>query len=369
MSFYQGDSMKIFKFSILLAVASGAYLLMWPVPVEPKAWQAPKAQGYTGPYAQNKKLANLDTLSLHGQQGPEDFALASDGTIATATHSGNILLLKPGAERFEPWINTGGRPLGIEFDTQGNLLVADAEKGLLAIDSQSEITVLSNEVNGSKIVYADDVDVAQNGMIYFTDATTKFSTQEFGGTLAASLLEVLEHAGNGRLLAYDPKSKATTVLLDGLVFANGVAVSHDQQSVLVNETGSYRVLRYWLSGPKATQIDILIDNLPGFPDNIAQSPTGGYWLGFASPRSKSLDALADSPFLRKVMQRLPAFMRPGTKDYGHVIKIDENGQVIMDLQDASGAYPFTTGVLETNDALYISSLTADNVGRKKLTLQ
>ncbi len=366
--FYQGDNMKIFKFIILLAVTSAAYLLLWPVPVEPKAWQAPKAPGYTGSYAQNKKLADLDTLSLHGQQGPEDFALASDGTIATATHSGNILLLKPGAERFEPWVNTGGRPLGIEFDKQGNLLVADAVKGLLAINAQSEITVLSNEVNGGKIVYADDVDVALNGMIYFTDATTKFSAQEFGGTLAASLLEVIEHAGNGRLLAYDPQSKETTILLDGLVFANGVAVSHDQQSVLVNETGSYRVLRYWLSGPKATQIDIFIDNLPGFPDNITQSPTGGYWLGFASPRSKSLDALADSPFLRKVMLRLPEFMHPGTKDYGHVIKIDENGQVIKDLQDPSGTYPFTTGVLETDDAIYISSLTADRVGRKRLNL-
>ena len=32
--------------------------------------------------------------------------------------------------------------------------------------------------------------------------------------------------------------------MDGLVFANGVAISHDQNSVLVNETGKYRVLRY-----------------------------------------------------------------------------------------------------------------------------
>ena len=358
--------MKLFKFSILAVLAIAAYLLLWPVPVEPQAWQAPKDPGYIGPFAQNNKLANLDTLSLDGQQGPEDFALSPDGTIATATHSGSIMRLKPSHEGFTPWVNTGGRPLGIEFDHMGNLIVADAVKGLLSISKNGQITVLSAQVNNSKIVYADDVDVAQNGMLYFTDATTKFAAQDYGGTLAASLLEILEHAGNGRLLAYDPRSKETRVLLKGLHFANGVAVSHDQRSVLINETGSYRVLRYWLTGPKAEQVEVLIDNLPGFPDNIARAPSGGYWLGFASPRSKTLDDLASSPFLRKIVQRLPRFMRPVAKDYGHVIKINENGQVIMDLQDPSVEYPFTTGVLETSDALYISSLTAKSVGRKPI---
>ncbi|MFW8591040.1 hypothetical protein ACOI22_09585 [Glaciecola sp. 2405UD65-10] len=61
------------------------------------------------------------------------------------------------------------------------------------------------------------------------------------------------------------------------------------------------------------------------------------------------------------MQRLPAFMRPKASNYGHVIKISEKGKVIVDLQDPSGAYPLTTGVLETADKLYISSLSAPHV--------
>ena len=150
----------------------------------------------------------------------------------------------------------------------------------------------------------------------------------------------------------------------GINFANGVAVSHDQRSVLFNETGTYRVMRFWLEGPQSGKTEVVLDNLPGFPDNLARSPEGGYWLGLASPRSEALDSLSDSAFLRKVVQRLPAFLRPQAQDYGHVVKIDETGTVLHSLQDPLGNYPMTTGVLETPNYLYISSLTASSIGRQ-----
>lgn len=125
---------------------------------------------------------------------------------------------------------------------------------------------------------------------------------------------------------YDPATKLTSILLTGLNFANGVAVSHDKRSILFNETGHYRVMRYWLKGDSQGQSGTVIDNLPGFADNLARSSSQGYWLGLASPRSKALDALSGWPFLRKVVQRLPAFMRPKAQEYGHVIKISESGK-------------------------------------------
>lgn len=360
--------MRIFVISALLAMIG--YLLLWPVQVEPEAWSAPKDKGYNGVHQANDKLSLVEIIALgeteadprgKGEFGPEDFALRSDGTIATATHSGAIMLLAPGATKFVSWVNTGGRPLGMEFDANENLIVADAYLGLLSISPSGDITVLTDSVDGTPIVFADDVDVAENGIIYFSDATTKYSANADGGTLGGSLLEILEHAGNGRLLAYNPATKVTSVAMDGLTFANGVAISENQQYLLVNETGSYRVLQYFIAGPKAGLVDVFIDNLPGFPDNIARAPDGGYWVGFASPRSASLDNLSNSPFLRKVVQRLPASLRPKAKGYGHVIKINEQGKVISDLQDPSGSYPLTTGVLETADMLYISSLTAPHV--------
>ena len=122
--------------------------------------------------------------------------------------------------------------------------------------------------------------MAADGKIYFSDASTKFGARESGGTYEASLLDINEHGGHGRLLVYDPASGKTKTLLTGLNFANGVAVSHDQQYVLVNETGSYRVIRYWIGGPGKGKSEPLIENLPAFPDNISTGLDGRFWIAF-----------------------------------------------------------------------------------------
>jgi len=358
--------MKTGKILLIILIIIGAYLLLWPVPVAPLAWQAPKNAGFVDDFALNSALLPLHYIDIKDDYGPEDLAIDSQGTIVVSLHSGALMKMEKGGAALMPWVNTTGRPLGLEFDASDNLIVADAYLGLLSVSVLGEITLLSNRAQGIAIRYADDLDIGDDGKIYFSDASTKFSAQTHQGTLSSSLMDILEHGGHGRLLMYDPDTKLTSTLLSGLNFANGVALSHDQRSVLFNETGHYRVMRYWLAGDKKGQTETVIDNLPGFPDNLARSSSQGYWLGLASPRSNTLDALSDWPFLRKVIQRLPAFMRPKAKAYGHVIKLSEGGQVLLSLQDPSGAYPLTTGVLETPDFLYISSLSADKLATKAL---
>ena len=69
----------------------------------------------------------------------------------------------------------------------------------------------------------------------------------------------------GRLLKYDPGTKATTFITSGLDFANGVALGPDESSVLIVETTSLRVIRHWLKGPKvntrkpASPVSFLLD--------------------------------------------------------------------------------------------------------------
>ena len=101
---------------------------------------------------------------------------------------------------------------------------------------------------------------------------------------------------------------------------------------------------------------MLIDNLPGFPDNINNGLNERYWIGLVSPRSALLDRYSNSPFIRRIMQRLPAFLRPKPIPSSHVIAINGDGEVLMDLQDPAARYPMLTGVLETRDTLYLSSL-------------
>lgn len=358
---------KILWLIIAIIVLIVAYLTAWPIPVEPVAWKAPPNPGYSGPFAQNLRLKGIETLAIGDNSGPEDIAIDKQGRIYAATHQGRIVRLNPDGSNPKNWVETGGRPLGIDFDSQGDLIVADAYKGLLAISPDGKIQLLTDKADGIPIRYADDVDVAADGKIYFSDASTKFGAQKWGGTYEASLLDINEHGGHGRLLVFDPSTRQTTTLLDGLNFANGVAVSHDQTYVLVNETGSYRVMRYWIAGPQKGKSEPFIDTLPSFPDNISAGQAGRFWVALVSPRNPIIDKFSDKPFWRKMIQRLPAFMRPKAVAYGHIIAIDSHGKVIVDLQDPDGGYPINTSVTETEDHLYIGSLVAPVLGRLQKT--
>ena len=339
-----------------------AYLLLWPVPIEPMAWQAPINAGFSGDFTQNRKLAEIETIILEDTHGPEALALM-DKTLYATTREGWIIRYDEDTGEVSKWVNTQGSPLGIAFDTSNNLIVADAYKGLLSISTAGEITVLTDTINGESIRYADDLDIADDGKIYFSDASSKFGAQQFGGTYAASLLDIMEHGGHGRLLVYDPEFQTTCIVMDGLNFANGVAIDNQSRFALINETGSYRIHKYWLKGDKQGTSELLIDNLPGFPDNIARGPEGRFWIGLVSPRNQLLDSVSSVPLVRKIVQRLPAFMRPATEHYSHVFAIDEEGTVITSLQDPDGQHHTNTGALESEQWLYISSLQAPNLAR------
>jgi sugar lactone lactonase YvrE len=339
------------------------YLLFWPVPITPVAWQAPPDPGYTGVFARNARLQGIALLPLGGDHGPEEVVVDARGCLYASTREGYILRLEPNGSPPQPWVDTGGSPLGIVFDRQGNLIVADAVRGLLEITPEGRLLELATEADGVAIHYANNADVAADGKIYFTDSSDKFSPQAFGGTYPASLLDILEHSGRGRLLVYDPATAQARTLLRGLNFPNGVAVSSDQTYVLVNETGAYRVLRYWIGGSRSGQAETFIAQLPGFPDNLTRGQDGRYWVALISPRSALLDKLSDKPFWRRVIPRLPAFLRPRAVPYGHVIALNAEGEVMLDLQDPDGLYPLTTSVTETSDYLYLGSLSAPAVGR------
>lgn len=358
---------------LVLTIVAGlfllaAYLTLWPVPIEPVSWNAPMPPGYIGPHAVNTRLTNLKMISLGAEEGPEHIAIGKDGKLYTTVVSGNILRMNPDGGAQEVFVNTGGRVLGFDFDAAGNLIAADAVKGLLSISPEKKITVLTDKVNGDPIRYADAVAVARSGMMYLSDASARFSPKDWGGTFEASILDILEQASTGRILEYDPAKKTTRVIAKGLSFANGVALSQDEQALFVNETGKYRV---WKISVKASDLDIsapsdqakvLFDNLPGYPDNLMRGLDGKIWLGFAKPRNPTIDTLAAKPFLRKATLRLPRSMWPVPKTYGHVMAFTEDGKVMADLQDPSGAYPETTGVTETADRLYIQSLHAKGLG-------
>src|SRR5687768_4965328 len=197
---------RLVVFSLLLLVAVLLYLLVWPVPISPAAWNPAAAPPLSGDYEKNSRLANVQRLSLGDGFAPEDVAIDSENRIYAGLDDGRIIRLQADGTRPELFANTHGRPLGMKFDSNGNLILADADKGLLSISRNSSITVLSTEADGVAFRCANDLDIAANGKIYFTDASSKFPLSNYKA-------DILEHQPNGRLLAYEPATKTTHVVL------------------------------------------------------------------------------------------------------------------------------------------------------------
>jgi sugar lactone lactonase YvrE len=341
--------------TLLLLVA---YLAAWPVPVDPVRWEPPAAPSMSGDYRPNQLLARTEYLARGVGVGPEAIAIDREGRVYSGLQDGRIIRLPVDGARAETIVNTGGRPLGMAFGPDGSLFVADAVKGLMSISPSGALTVLATEEGGQRFGFPDDVDVAQDGTIYFSDASFKFG-------LGQHRNDVLEHRPNGRLLSYDPRTKNVGRALGGLYFANGVAVSGDQSFVLVCETSAYRVTRLWRSGPKKGSRDVFIDNLPGFPDNITFSPARGvFWLALFAPRDAMADRVMPHPGLRKLIYRLPQWLQPAPARYAFALGIDLQGRVIHNLQDPSPqSFAPVTSVREHRGVLYLGSLERDAIGR------
>jgi sugar lactone lactonase YvrE len=342
-----------------------AYLLLKPVPFSPVSWEAPSNPGYTGVFAANEKLSAMTLVPIGEDVGPEAIAIDREGRAYLATLSGWIVRLDTAGRNPERWANTGGRPLGLAFDSSGTLWVADGHRGLLSVSPSGAVLVIATEAAGQPIRFADDVDVAADGRVYFTDASTKFYWPRFDA-MSASIYEMIEHRGTGRVIEYDPSSGRTSELAGGLVFPNGISVTHDGAAVLINEMGNYRVLRIERTGVARGAMQPVVTDLPGFPDNLRRGQDGRYWVALVSPRSGIADWMSDKPMLRKVLMRLPSALRPAAQHYGHVFAFDSTWRIVADLQDPSGMLLSLTSVLETPRALWLGSLNAPTAGRLDL---
>lgn len=327
----------------------GAYLLAWPVPVEPEAW-APGAHD-AGAWQPTGGLPGLARVSLSDGHGPEDVEVDSEGRVIAGLHDGRILRW-PAGGRGEPELlaDTEGRPLGLHWDLEGRLLVADAWRGLLRLEHTGELSVLATRCGGEELVFTDDLDVAADGTVWFSDASTAFRQPDWK-------LDLIENRARGRLCRWRPGEVEGTEVLDGLYFANGVALDPSGDFVLVNETSRYRVRRLWLQGPRAGEDEVLVEDLPGFPDGISTGSEGRFWIAVASPRNALVDALGPRPSLRKVLVRLPAWAQPAPEHTARVVAVDARGRVIHDLFEGTDpALHVVTSVQERAGRLYLGSL-------------
>jgi len=208
----------------------------------------------------------------------------------------------------------------------------------------------------------DDLDILSNGDIIYSYATSRTIPERPDGSHdpeKASHIDIVSVTPSGKLKRFDPSTKKSKILIDNILFANGVVISPKEDFVLVASSGYYKIYRYWLKGEKEGTTDIFADNLPGFPDGMKRASDGGYWIPLFVQRNQLLDMLHPYPFLKKLMLQLPDFLIPLGKTI--IIKLNEKGEITQYFHDLDREFGPITSVIEHEGKLYFGTLTRETI--------
>jgi ribose transport system permease protein len=319
------------------------------------------------PWAQNDRLEHARPIGLGRIESPEDVILGEDDHIYCGSRHGDIVrFLAPDYERMETFAHIGGLPAGLAFDRDRNLHVCVAGMGVYRVTPAGEVQKVTSETNrslrsvndDSRLRIPDDLDIAPDGRIFFSEATTRYEVHEW-------FVDALEARGNGRLICHDPSTGTTRTLLRNLRFPNGICVERSGQSLLFAETWVCTIKRYWFVGPRTGEVETVLENLPGFPDNINHASDGTYWVALCGMRNPSFDLAWQMPeFRRRMTQRVSSdeWLFPNINT-GCIARFDASGRVLETLWDQTGErHPMVTSMREHKGRLFISGLSNNRIG-------
>ncbi len=345
------------------AYVSPTYRALGPMPET--------SAGSRSPYAVNDKLANVELIGLGELEGPEDVIFDRDDNLYTGERHGDIIrYFAPEYKRHEIFAHIGGHPLGMAFDKDDNLYSCVGGMGLYRVTPQGKVDLATDETNRTRfsiiddlrLRLADDCDIAPDGRVFFSEATTRYE-------LHAWAVDCLESRGNGRIICYDPNKGTTRTAVSNLIFPNGICTTHDGRSILFAESWGMRIQRYWLEGPKKDRVEPVLLDLPGYPDNINRSSDGNYWCAILGMRTPALDIALRMPgFRRRMARRIPQdeWLYPNINT-GCVIKFNDAGEVLDVLWDARAInHPYVTSMREHKGHLYLGGVSNNRIGRYRI---
>lgn len=300
------------------------------------------------PQDPSQPLPSGRVIPLLGGAG-EDVISDGQGRLLCGVESGAIVRYDPKPETFKIVADTGGRPLGLELLPDGRVLVCDAHRGLLRVDPESgAVETVVQYIDDVPLRFCSNAAAQKDGTIWFTESSTRFDFDHYLG-------ELLEHRGSGKLLRRDPDGTVETVL-SGLYFINGVTLTPDESAVLFTETGDYSLSRVALTGPRQGHRERVLENLPGFPDNLSRFDDGKAWFPLTNPRNKVLNRLAGSPaLLRKLLWRLPERLTPQPDTWIRAIAIDTAGAIVDEVHGHRDDFDTAMGVVELDGRIYLTS--------------
>lgn len=294
---------------------------------------------------------------------PESTLLGPNGEFYTSSGNGSILRIDSSLTSYTEVVYTGGRPLGMAWAVDGRLLVANSLLGLLAVDLKTRsIEILCNYVDGRQVRFANAVTVSKSGLIYFTDSTDVAPIHAANGyydTHTTAVLQILLANPTGRVIRYDPKNRVATVIDSDYSFTNGIALSSNEDYLLVCDLGRNSIRRIWLQGENAGTSEVVVDNIPGFPDNIQRASDGGFWIALAAKRSAIVDAVHNMPVVKRLLLRFPFSLFPKPPPVSQILKLSKDLKIEYVLADGTGHLPFVTDAMEHDGKLHLCAVNSN----------
>lgn len=316
-------------------------------------------------------LQNSEIKFLNQIQGPESMAFdplgrgpytgVADGRILfwdglkwtdfafTSNNRSELCNPKPIAMSYLKNEHICGRPLGLRFDKKtGDLYIADAYFGLMKVGPEGGVaTSLATEAEGVPLRFTNDLDIDDEGNVYFTDSSTNYQRRNF-------MQLVFSAEDTGRVLKYDPTTKQTTVLLRNLQFPNGLSLSKDKSFFVFCEGSVGRLHKYWLIGEKAGNLEAFAI-LPGYPDNVRTNEKGEFWVAIHCRRSLYSHLMALYPKIRHFVLKLPISAKThylihiGGRLHAMAVKYSPEGKILQVLEDSKGKVVKAISEVEEKD--------------------
>jgi gluconolactonase len=181
------------------------------------------------------------------------------------------------------------RANGLTRDLQGRLLACEHDsRRVTRQEADGSITVIANSFQGHRLNRPNDIIVKSDGSIYFTDPWSSPLPREQWD---------LPYSGVYRV---SPDLGTLTLLLDDMVFPNGLAFSPDESVLYIDDfrRGHIRAFDMAPNGTLAKQTDRVFVDLtgpePGGPDGMKVDTAGNVYCGGAGgiyimdPKGKKL---------------------------------------------------------------------------------
>lgn len=376
-----------------LPLLAGGFLL-WPAPIDPVPFTPAPALLATGALAPNDALRDPQRATKIGTgriNYPEDVTFDGRGRMYVGNRDRPNARVPVGAEdinariervtfasdgsyQIEEFVKLpGGGPLDLRFDRDGNLIVSSWGQGLIAVSPAGRVETIvpdGQEIAGKPYGYSDGIAIATDGTIYHTQGTDDSFRQQ------PPAINFIANTGPGRLIATDPETGDSRVLVEDLSFGNGIALAPDESYLLVADQFRYRILRYWLEGEKAGTEEIWIDRLPGMPHNLYRDERDRLWVALNRPRVPLADRIRASRFLAQQAAKLPFLLsgqdvdnanldesQPGA---GSVLAMNFDGEILLSLQNPPVSMNTLSSAVFHGGYVYIGTIGGGPVLRYRL---